>query len=207
MGGLGSGCWYRYNSRTTVESCKSIDIRRFKRDGLLYNNSSFSWKWSRDGEPSGDINVKIQDSLIILNYRSRSYGEAWEPVEQPTRITYTECNFGGKRPWFICPGIVNGHNCERRIATLYAAGKYFLCRHCYDLAYSSQQEAGFERALRKARKIRHKLGASDNVDDPIYEKPKGMHWTTFSKLTRQSENFAWESENHLQKLLSRLMMV
>ncbi|MFC6906872.1 hypothetical protein [Halalkalicoccus tibetensis] len=26
--------------------------------------------------------------------------------DYPVRLEYTECNFGGERPWFRCPGVV-----------------------------------------------------------------------------------------------------
>jgi hypothetical protein len=49
------------------------------------------------------------------------------------------CNFGGKRFWFICPLIVNGIPCDRTVGKLYlpSNGKYFGCRHCYNLTYRS----------------------------------------------------------------------
>ena len=55
-------------------------------------------------------------------------------------MEWTPCNFGVERPWFVCPGVVNGVACGRRVAILYGPGKYSLCWHCYDLRYESQRE-------------------------------------------------------------------
>ena len=33
-----------------------------------------------------------------------------------------------------------------------------------------------ERMMRKARRVRDRLGASESLFDLIWEKPKGMHW-------------------------------
>jgi len=67
------------------------------------------------------------------------------------------CRFGGARPYFVCPGVVNGITCGRRVAKLYGAGTYFLCRHCYRLAYASQREDRYDRALRRANNIRMRI--------------------------------------------------
>jgi hypothetical protein len=83
---------------------------------------------------------------VILTYRHRSgpSGE-WKEVRVPVALTWTECNFGGERPWFFCPGA----GCCRRVAILYGPGRYFLCSHCYDLVYESQRDNGMYRALHK----------------------------------------------------------
>jgi hypothetical protein len=49
---------------------------------------------------------------------------------------------GGKRPWFICSVKKNGVSCRRRVGVLYLPpdATLFACRHCYELAYKSQQE-------------------------------------------------------------------
>jgi hypothetical protein len=66
---------------------------------------------------------------MILRYRFRSgQGSEWEDVQEPVSLTWTACNFGGERPWFVCPGA----GCGRRMAVLYGPGRYFLCCHCYD---------------------------------------------------------------------------
>ncbi len=63
----------------------------------------------------------------------------------------------------------------------------FLCRHCYDLPYGSQNETYMDRMMRKARKVRQHLGASESLMEPVWERPKGMHWKTFERLVRERE--------------------
>src|SRR6478609_5352946 len=38
-------------------------------------------------------------------------------------IQWTRCNFGGRRPWFIC-------QCGKRVAKLYDTSSIVACRHC-----------------------------------------------------------------------------
>ena len=102
-------------------------------------------------------------------------------MKEPASLKRTACNFGGERPWFICPGV----RCGRRVAILYGPGKHFLCRHCYDLRYESQREDRASRALRRAQNIRKRLGGSANMLELFPEKPKGMHWRTYNRLFRE----------------------
>jgi hypothetical protein len=67
------------------------------------------------------------------------------------------------------------------VAILYG-GRYFRCRHCYDLVYESQRENRMTRLLSKAQKIRARLGGSASMLEPFPEKPKGMHWRTYERL-------------------------
>src|SRR5438445_534682 len=46
-----------YGGRLTCESCKSIDVRRWDREGRLRPGQYFSWSWTSGGEPSGNIGV------------------------------------------------------------------------------------------------------------------------------------------------------
>jgi hypothetical protein len=98
-------------------------------------------------------------------------------------LTWTACNFGGERPWFVCPGA----GCGRRVAVLYGPGRYFLCRHCYDLAYESQRENEMYRALHNAQDIRRRLGGSANMIEPFPERPKGMHHETYRRLREEHD--------------------
>jgi hypothetical protein len=59
----------------------------------------------------------------------------------------------GERYWFLCPN----KGCGRRCAKLYRPmrAEKFLCRHCYDLGYMSQQDrhASFYKALWRLQEI------------------------------------------------------
>jgi hypothetical protein len=114
-----------------------------------------------------------------LLYRHRSgLGGEWEDVQETVALSWTACNLGGERPWFIC----SGAGCGRRVAVLYGLGRYFLCRHCCDLSYESQREKSMYRALHKAQNIRERLGGSANMMEPFPEKLRGMHWSTYERL-------------------------
>jgi hypothetical protein len=106
----------------------------------------------------------------------------------PCRFLWKPCRFGGRRPFFLCPGVVNGLHCGR--VNLYCAGKYFLCRHCYRLTYTSRQERAHDRALRQVDKLRMRLGGDPGMASEFPEKPKGMHWRTYERLS----NRVWEAE-------------
>jgi len=80
-----------------------------------------------------------------------------------------------------------GRYCGRRVAVLYGLREYFACRHCYRLAYASQQEPMRERGFIKARKILIRLGAEPDLLDGFPEKPLRMHWRTYERLQRTYE--------------------
>jgi hypothetical protein len=183
MVGEGSGNWYRFDKKTTTGECQSVDVRNLHREGLLEPGHWFSLRWSRADRETGSIRGAVlgdeKAEGVILTYRHRSSpGREWEDVREPVALAWTACNFGGERPWFICPGA----GCSRRVAILYGPGRYFLCRHCYDLAYQSQRDNAMDRALHKAQSIRERLGGSANMMEPFPEKPKGMHWRTYERL-------------------------
>ncbi len=192
MGGQGSGSWCRFDKKDAVEDCRSIDVRRWKREGYLDPGNRFLWAWYEDDESVASIGVRTLDNGLELSYTQGPEGSR-EDVRYTVPLTWTKCNFGGRRPWFVCPGVVNGHYyCGRRVARLYMGGRYFLCRHCYDLTYRSQQESHPSRALHKAQKIRMRLGGTANTSEPFPERPKGMHHSTYRRLRWEYEEAEWE---------------
>jgi hypothetical protein len=177
-----------YGGRTTCESCKSVDVRRWQREGRLRPGQYFSCSWSRRGEPAGSINVRTEPDAVILIYRFRSRPTSeWKLIEQRVPITWTACHLGGRRPWFVCSVSCNGRYCGRRAGVLYGAGELFACRRCYGLAYESQQEVQRHRRISQAQKIRMRLGGSPNLCEPFPEKPKRMHWRTYLRLRARAE--------------------
>lgn len=151
------------------------------------------------------IGAFVHRDRVVLSYRHRSGpSREWENVEEPVPLEWTPCNFGGERPWFVCPGVVNGVRCNRRVVILYGPGKYFLCRHCYDLRYESQREDKCHRALRRAQKIRQQLGGSVNMMEPFPERPKGMHHDTYMRLFWEHHEAEMEQLDGMCKWLDRL---
>jgi len=158
VGGPGSGRHFRWDSRDTVEGTLSVDVNWLRRRGMLAPGRRFSLAWTCNGEPSGSIGGEARVDALLFRYRCDG-----ESVEQHTRIEWQAWQFGGRRPWFLCPAF----GCARRCVKLYASGSYFVCRRCANLAYRSQQESWGNRALTKAQNIREKLGGSRSMCDPF----------------------------------------
>ena len=147
MGGVGSGSWYRFDKKTTTEECHSLDVRNLYRKGLLKPGCRIRSSWSKAGKETASVRGFAYRDQVTLSYRHRrGLGGEWEDVEEPVSLEWTSRNFGGERPWLVCPGA----GCGRRVAILYGPGRYFLCRYCYDLRYGSQREDKTQWALRRA---------------------------------------------------------
>jgi len=133
MGGLGSGR-QAYKYEYTVEDCLSIktgSIFQGKcnmpgscRSGTLY--------WTIDGQRIGLVQygvcLKLKSPYIVLQHNGNK-----TKISYSVFLSYTHPNFGGFRYWFNCP------KCGKRVGKLYMApgSKYFLCRQCQNLTYTS----------------------------------------------------------------------
>ena len=176
MAGQGSGNWWRWDAKSTTDSQDSIDIRLLKEQNCLLPGYSGSLSWSMRGKTTGPIGYNIKENSIILNYKHRSQSGEWEDVEQVISFDRTPCNYGGSRKWFLCP------RCFKRVAVLYGAGKYFFCRHCYNLTYESCNICDLQRIFNKAYKLKKKLGGQAGLHKPIPDRPKGMHRSTYIRM-------------------------
>ena len=113
MGGIGSGRRWGNGYRSTTDAYRSIDVRRWRRDGLLEPGRYFGWQWTREGEETGSIRVRIGHGNLRLMYRQRDYGEEWQDMDYPVHLTWTNPNLGGSRPWFLCPARGCGRSSSR----------------------------------------------------------------------------------------------
>ena len=146
MGSWGSGRWGYHRKATTVEECRVLDLGRLARKGAFGPGYKGSVRWLRGEEVVASIGYTVRpggDRLILqLSYRWTLAGETGENVVLPIRLETTPLHFGGRRWWGICPLVVNGQACNRRVGKLYLppGGRYFGCRQCYHLTYRSVQE-------------------------------------------------------------------
>jgi hypothetical protein len=191
---------------TTVEACRSIDVNRLHRDGCLRAGWMGSWQWTCDGEKVASVNLRAELDRLHVTYRVCISGENWEDVSETVRIVRVAPGFGGSRPYFVCPGVVNRVACGRRVAKLYGPGPYFLCRQCYCLAYDSQSEGAWHRALRRANKIRQRLGGDPGKAAPFPPKPTGMWWRTYERLWDQTLEAEMGADQDLALRAKRLLV-
>ncbi len=163
MGGYGSGRRYRWDAKPLVENYQRLDIRDLRKPPR---------------PPSVDM---LLSSSLTMAYEVKG-----EKLFQTLKLTWTPCHFGGRRLWFVCP-------CGRRVGILYFAGRQFRCRQCCGLAYASQNETDSYRALRRANKIREKLGGRPGPARAFPLKLKRMQWGTYSQLKEKHDAAYCES--------------
>jgi len=173
MGGRGSGRRTSYGGKPEANDSMPLDIRKITRKGLLSVGNRFSWQWLVNDQPVAGITIRVDFQSMLLSYQMKSTGEV---VAQRVRTQTTPCHLGGYRHWFTCP------RCSKRIAVLYAPGRYFACRQCGELCYATQKQNAGDRASTKAEKLRKRMGWEAGILNGDGGKPKGMHWTTYQRL-------------------------
>ena len=93
-------------------------------------------QWT-DGNEVVSINLRAEAERVRLSYAVRAGDGGREDVVDTISVVYLRCRFGGTRAFFICPGPGDGADCGRRITKLHLSQRYFLCRHCNQLAYAT----------------------------------------------------------------------
>ena len=150
LGGFGSTRWGWHSKATTVEECRSLDVNRWIREGIIVPESRRwgSWVWTnrytnKQAASIGyEVNTTGSPPWVRLYYTVTPW--AGDPVDYDYKIALvsTMPNYGGLRWWFVCPLVTGGRACMRRVGKLYMppGGRYYGCRHCYRLTYESAQE-------------------------------------------------------------------
>jgi hypothetical protein len=174
MGSSNSG---NHGGKRCTRDMWALDVRKLQRDGLLKPGQWFPWQWTRRGEVVASISVRTDEGGVNLDCRARGHGGEWLQMGCPVRVTWTNCNYGGQRAWWLCPAV----GCGRRVAVLYV-GKVCACRHCHNLSYQSQREQAVDRDIGKADALRKRLGWVPGILHGEGGKPKGMHWKTYNRL-------------------------
>lgn len=148
MGGYGSGRWGWHRKKTTVEECWSLGADWLIREKLLVPGAvmysgRLAWHNTRTQEEVGSVGYSYDTTDMERSWLRLVYTvNKAEHFDYTIWLTTTPVHFGGVRWWFICPLTKSGIPCRRRVGKLYLPpdGKYFGCRHCYDLTYTSSQK-------------------------------------------------------------------
>ena len=179
MGGLGSG---RYGGWPTVESSLTLDLYKLIHDGLLRPSSgTLTWTYVGSGERVASVSYQVsmgdQRGWIHLRYTRARWDGTQHDVESWIELVTTPQPFGGRRWWFRCP------RTGARVAKLHLppGAPTFASQRAYRLAYKSQCEGAYDRAIGRAYKLRCRLGAKGGIGDYV-AKPRWMRWaTTFER--------------------------
>ena len=147
--------YYYSGARDTTEGAKRIELswlRKHNYIGGYFKGGNISW--SRNGNPTGNINIQIDtfsdNPNIKFSYKVRKHGEEeWTDMDFSFRMESIPCRFGGRKWFFICGLYKNKIYCGRRVRILYQVGNYFGCRHCADLSYESCNLSGIAKSFGK----------------------------------------------------------
>jgi hypothetical protein len=136
MGGQGSTRWGLHRRKRRVEDCltlNAVDLGRGVVDwSLLTTGGGQAGQivWRQNHRPVGAVNYRLDGKRRLLTL---SYFVVGRPREM--RLALVMVN--GRRWVFECPV------CHRRADCLYCppSARWFWCRKCHDLAYTSAQTA------------------------------------------------------------------
>lgn len=198
MGGFGSGR-HEYATTATVGESRTLDVNTFT-DLVDHPGATGLYAWGPDDDPDATISFALlpedddtdRATSVRLSYTvNPARGESSEH-EYTVPLEYTDCNFGGSRPWFRCPGVVDGVRCGERVAKLHLpprGSSLFVCRECHGLGYQSSRKSRNEMdtALLRYRRAFAKADAEGRRPHPnnsphFPDRPKGMHLDTFADL-------------------------
>lgn len=132
--------------------------------------------------------VDRESVALVVNSRANQ-----QKITLP--LAWTDCNYGGRRPWWRCP------SCGRRCAVLLRRGGRYACRSCHGLSYRSQRCKKdlfpVEKAERRLARISKRLGLDCQAkgelkNHPPQQRPVGMHRRTYERLSQEWWE-AWEA--------------
>jgi hypothetical protein len=126
-----------------------------------------------------------------LRYTTTQWDGTKHDAEYWVGLATTPQPFDGRRWWWVCP------RTGERVSKLYLppGALTFASRRAYRLAYRSQRETPHDRAIRRAFKLHHRLGATGGIGDPI-PKPKSMRWERRRDLHERDVGLPHPPQDH-----------
>jgi hypothetical protein len=128
--------------RIACEDCLSLSVSKL-RDLIRGGPGSFvRWAWWWGDRCVLRACFDLVGSSDKLGVRLR-YTLGDDELDYIIPLTSTRPNFGGRRWWFVCPLVIRGRDCGRRVGKLYLplGARYFGCRTCYNLTYRSCKDS------------------------------------------------------------------
>jgi hypothetical protein len=126
--------------KNLIEHTPALDCYTMQKAGVLRPNVRVSGTWGwHEGQSLGYSidTTDVDHAEIWLDYSIEG-----EPVRYAVCLHIAFLPKNGWRIGFLCPLSKGNKACDRQVRTLYlpAGGRYFGCRHCYDLDYVTSQQ-------------------------------------------------------------------
>ena len=178
---------------------------RLDRIRLIYGNCSEKAPtfWVNpphvNGKTVASVGVLLTYDDVCITYRHKTNKDYWSDEAYTVDLEWTDCHYGGQRPWFQCPN----RCCGKRVAILYISGSIG-CRQCQGLVYESQRENVCNRSSRAADKLRDRLGWKRGFLHGEGYRPKGMHRATFERLASSHQQV---THNTLKDIAERFNLI
>lgn len=148
------------------------------------------------------ININLEDMYFIL-YDTR----------QTIYLDQTPCNYGDFRYWYRCP------ICDRRCSKLYCLAnkktqqmRGYRCNKCANFHRLTLNRTKtdctyyFELAVKEGKKIDPTFNPQNYLNELVCpEKPKGMHWNTYSKHYKRFNRYVKLGEDYWLKGALRIV--
>ena len=186
---MGRGSYYRCNAKSTTTdyfSIKIADLNRYK----ALSPGWHSWCWKRNGEKTGSVLLVVTEHTVVFRYSTKDQDGNALDVNNPIQLTSTPCNYGGRRTWFVC-------GCGIRVARLFIRRQHVACRHCFNLAYPTQNGDKCDRAWARINKLEARLKENRY-------RPKGMHWDTFQRIKEEMSKSYYQKDFAIVEMGKRL---
>jgi hypothetical protein len=166
---VGSG----WASGSFAASSHAASARAPASTGALVAGTTTTWQWTYPST-TFTARVRAEHTRILV-----SIADGPEIVVQ---IDHAPTNYGGDRPYFLCPG------CATRRWHLDVQGHALVCRVCCKLDYRSRYEF-WSPALRRAIKLRRRLGAEPVPFGPLPPRPPYPACRTYDRLVARLATF------------------
>lgn len=128
-----------------------LNMAQMHQIGVLHRGPNMLWtcRWNEAGHVSSihyELQRNPEDDSLAFRFHYDVLAEGDEPAESLDYAVSvrTSRSFQGKTwYWFICPLVINGQPCRRRVRNLYflPASLYFGCPHCHDQMLRSLPDA------------------------------------------------------------------
>jgi len=191
--------------RVRLEDGLKLDLNRLVRQGLArpgftVGPNVIRWTYTYSGE-------EVASGFLTADMENPSAGWMRIQLGQFDQTIYLQSrprHFGGRQWYFICPGT------NERVSVLWKlpGASRFYSRHMWDggVAYGSQFQTKFDRAVSAAQRIRTNLAgpewaALDGSDPP---KPKWMRWRKYDRIMERADAYEAIADQRLWALVARL---